>query len=74
MRFVSDAGGEADAAHRLGLPDALGDIGDLGLKLAIAQRIIAYAGPGLRNDAYVDVSVPERPVLGSNNSQVEGTG
>jgi cell division septal protein FtsQ len=48
----------------------LGDIGDLRLKLAIARRILsitaAAAGSG-----YVDVSVPERPVLASN-SQVGG--
>jgi hypothetical protein len=48
----------------------LGDVGDLRLKLAIARRILgptgAASGPG-----YLDVSVPERPVL-STNSQVAG--
>jgi hypothetical protein len=48
----------------------LGDVGDLRLKLAIARRILlltaAAAGSG-----YVDVSVPERPVL-STNPQVQG--
>jgi cell division protein FtsQ len=53
----------------------LGDLGDLRLKLTIARRILTIANtagaeqPG----SYVDVSVPERPVLGSANSQVEGT-
>jgi hypothetical protein len=45
----------------------LGDSGDVRLKLAIARRILPIAG----NAAYVDVSVPERPVAGYN-SQVEG--
>lgn len=74
VRSISDAGGEVTVLTGSGFQLRLGDVGDLGLKLTIAQRIIAYAGPGLSNDAYVDVSVPERPVLGSNNSQVEGTG
>jgi cell division protein FtsQ len=48
----------------------LGDTGDLRLKLAIARRILsttgAASGPG-----YLDVSVPERPVL-NPNPQVAG--
>jgi cell division protein FtsQ len=45
----------------------LGDSGDLRLKLAIAKRILPLAAAA----AYVDISVPERPVAGYN-SQVEG--
>jgi cell division protein FtsQ len=45
----------------------LGDTGDLRLKLAIARKIL----PLTHGAAYVDVSVPERPVAGYN-SQVEG--
>jgi cell division protein FtsQ len=42
----------------------LGDIGDLGLKLTIARRILEVAASnGVSTPAYVDVSVPERPVL-----------
>src|SRR5579871_137566 len=54
----------------------LGDIGDLHLKLAIARRIlhIAASDPNVTSSAYVDVSVPERPVLGVPNSQVVSTG
>jgi cell division protein FtsQ len=50
----------------------LGDLGDLQLKLAIARRILRIgAAEGLAaRSSYVDVSVPERPVLGSPNSQV----
>ena len=42
----------------------LGDLGDLRLKLAIARRILQRAArSGETTPAYVDVSVPERPVL-----------
>jgi cell division protein FtsQ len=45
----------------------LGDSGDIRLKLSIAKQLIPLT-PGA---AYVDVSVPERPVAGYN-SQVAG--
>lgn len=45
----------------------LGDAGDLRLKLAIARRVL----PLTTDAAYVDVSVPERPVAGYN-PQPEG--
>src|SRR5207244_12206942 len=49
----------------------LGDAGDLRLKYAIARRLLLGLGPeGL--SGYLDVSVPERPVLGSVNPQVGG--
>ncbi len=48
----------------------LGDVGDLRLKLTIARRILSATGAAA-GTGYVDVSVPERPVL-SSNSQVEG--
>jgi cell division septal protein FtsQ len=48
----------------------LGDIGDLRLKLSIARRIVSLTGAAA-GSGYVDVSVPERPVL-SSNSQVAG--
>lgn len=42
----------------------LGDLGDLRLKLAIARRILrVVAVQGDTSPAYIDVSVPERPVL-----------
>jgi cell division protein FtsQ len=42
----------------------LGDLGDLRLKLAIARRILHVAAMhGDSAPAYIDVSVPERPVL-----------
>lgn len=49
----------------------LGDVGDLRLKLAIARRILAQTGPDLRRPGYIDVSVPERPVV-ADNAKVEG--
>ena len=45
----------------------LGDLGDLRLKLAIARRILHVAAAnGDTTPAYVDVSVPERPVLAAH--------
>lgn len=53
---------------RSGLEIRLGDPLDVALKLAIAARVI----PLLENGTpYLDVAVPERPVAGSLNSQVE---
>jgi cell division septal protein FtsQ len=49
----------------------LGDHGDLALKVAIARRIIRATGAAFAGGGYLDVSVPERPVL-SLKSRVEG--
>jgi len=54
-----------------GLEVRLGDPGDIRLKLAIARRILAATGAASAGDGYLDVSVPQRPVL-SQNSQVGG--
>lgn len=54
---------------RSGLELRLGDRSDRALKLEIARRILAVAGS---TSGYLDVSVPQRPVLGSTlDSQVE---
>jgi cell division protein FtsQ len=54
-----------------GLELRLGDGGDLRLKLAIARRILRQTGGASTGGGYLDVSVPERPVL-SANTQVGG--
>jgi hypothetical protein len=54
-----------------GLELRLGDGGDLRLKLAIARRILRATGAATAGGGYLDVSVPERPVL-AQNSQVGG--
>jgi cell division protein FtsQ len=56
------AGRELTLVLASGLELRLGDRGDLQLKLAIARRILRTTGlePG---SGYLDVSVPERPVL-----------
>lgn len=54
---------------RSGLEVRLGDGTDVRLKLAIAARVLRLLAPGT---AYLDVSVPERPVSGTTlNSQVQ---
>ncbi len=61
---------EVTLVLRSGLQLRLGDTGDLRFKLAIARRVLrtlGQAGPG----AYLDVSVPERPVS-FPNPQVAG--
>ena len=56
---------------RSGLEIRLGDAVDAQLKLAVAARVI----PLLAADTlYLDVSVPERPVAGTLDSQVEPEG
>lgn len=70
VRVVTVSDGSVTLATPSGFQIRLGGIGDLGLKLAIAQRIVSYAGASIANDAYVDVSVPQRPVLGSKNPQL----
>ena len=56
---------------RSGLELRLGDAGDLRLKLAVARRILLLQGAETSAD-YLDVTVPERPVVGGLNTQVEG--
>jgi cell division protein FtsQ len=47
---------------RSGLEIRFGDASDLPVKLAVARRVVPLA----RGSAYLDVSVPERPVTGGN--------
>jgi cell division protein FtsQ len=55
---------------RSGLQIRLGDAGDLRLKLAIARRVLGAVHADATTTGYVDVSLPERPVISSANSQV----
>ena len=67
VRQVQVGDGELSLQLASGTELRLGDSGDVRLKLAIARQILPIAGRA----AYVDVSVPERPVAGYN-PQVEG--
>jgi cell division protein FtsQ len=67
VRQVQVGSGELSLQLASGTELRLGDSGDVRLKLAIARHILPIAGRA----AYVDVSVPERPVAGYN-PQVEG--
>jgi cell division protein FtsQ len=71
IRFVRADRSELTFVLRNGLELRLGEIADIRVKLAIARRILALIGPGTTG-GYLDVSVPERPVLGSSNSPVAG--
>jgi len=68
VREVLTGRGELTLVLASGTQLRLGDSGDLRLKLAIAKQLL----PLTRGAAYVDVSVPERPVAGYSNPQVEG--
>jgi cell division protein FtsQ len=68
---VSVARGELALTLTGGFQVRLGDAGDARLKLAIARRILRLTGAAAGGAGYVDVSVPERPVL-DTNSQVGG--
>ena len=68
---VSLAHGELDFRLHSGLELRLGDPTDVRLKLAIARRALAQLPVGA---TYVDVSVPGRPVAGTNNPKLSGRG
>jgi cell division protein FtsQ len=67
VRQVLTGDGQLTLELASGTQLRLGDSGDLRLKLAIAKQLL----PLTAGAAYVDVSVPERPVAGYN-SQVGG--
>src|SRR5207237_8032021 len=67
VRQVLTEGGELTLVLASGTQLRLGDSGDLKLKLSIAKQLI----PLTAGAAYVDISVPERPVAGFN-PQVAG--
>jgi cell division septal protein FtsQ len=54
-----------------GLEVRLGDPGDIRLKLAVARRILLQTGAAATGQGYLDVSLPQRPVL-NLNPQVAG--
>ena len=66
VRIVRAAGKELTLVLGGGLELRLGDGGDLRLKLAIARQILRQTGAATAGGTYLDVSVPERPVLCCN--------
>jgi cell division protein FtsQ len=70
VRLVSAGTGGLQLVLGSGFSVRLGDTGDLRLKLAIARRILSTTGAA-SGSGYLDVSVPERPVL-NQNPQVAG--
>jgi len=63
VRTVRAMDGELTLVLRSGLELRLGDTGDLRLKLAVARKLLLIQGPD-PSAAYIDVSVPQRPVAG----------
>ena len=59
MKGVRSSAGELTIVLRRGPEIRLGDPADVRLKLAVAAQVFPFL-PG--NAAYLDVSVPERPV------------
>jgi cell division protein FtsQ len=73
IRFVRAGRDELTFVLRSGLQVRLGNGGDLRLKLAIARRLIAATGADAAI-GYLDLSVPQRPVVSTSQPQVEGRG
>jgi len=71
MATVSVAHGELVFRLHSGVELRLGDPTDVRLKLAIARRALAQLPAGA---TYLDVSVPGRPVAGTDNPQLSSTG
>lgn len=61
------AGKELTITLGSGLEVRLGDSTDVRLKLAIARQILLQTGAASAGGGYLDVSVPERPVLSSKS-------
>jgi cell division septal protein FtsQ len=74
VRFIRETGSELTLVLRSGLQIRLGGLGDLRLKLAIARRILRAVGADSASTGYLDVSVPERPVIAGSNAQVSAGG
>jgi cell division protein FtsQ len=74
LRLVRADGSELTLVLRSGLQVRLGDLGDLRLKLAIARRILHTVHADSSSTGYLDVSVPERPVIEGTNAQVSTGG
>jgi cell division protein FtsQ len=61
VREARETDGELVLVLRSGTEIRLGPVEELRLQLAVAERVLATAGPDV---SYVDVSVPERAVVG----------
>jgi cell division septal protein FtsQ len=74
VRTVRAADAELTLVLRSGLEIRLGGLGDLRLKVAIARRILRAVRADGSSTGYLDVSVPERPVIAGLNSQLSTGG
>ena len=74
VRFVRERGTDLTFVLGSGLEVRLGGLGDLRLKLAISRRILQTVKADSSSTGYLDVSVPERPVIAGSNAQVSTGG
>jgi cell division protein FtsQ len=74
VRFVREQGTDLTFILGSGLEIRLGGLGDLRLKLAISRRILQTVKADSSSTGYLDVSVPERPVISGSNAQVSTGG
>lgn len=66
VRFVLSSRSELTFKLASRFEVRLGDLGDLGLKLAIARRILERVDATAETVGYLDVSVPARPVINTS--------
>jgi hypothetical protein len=74
VAFVRSTSNELSLVLRSGIEVRLGDLDRLGLKLAIATRLLPAVEAPEKGPAYLDLTVPERPVASAANPQVTGIG
>jgi hypothetical protein len=72
IAFVRSSSRELTLVLRSGIELRLGDLDRLGLKLAIATRLLPAVEVPQKGPAYLDLTVPERPVASASNPQVTG--
>jgi cell division septal protein FtsQ len=74
IRFARASSRELTLVLRSGVELRLGEIDRLGLKLAIATRLLPAVQAPPKGPPYLDLTVPERPVASESNPQVASYG
>jgi len=66
VRFVRASAKELTLVLASGVELRLGDLDRLGLKLMVAARVLPQVEAPVKGPAYLDLTVPERPVASSS--------